>query len=231
MLGIIAAMDTEASGILGILKEKKHNIIGSKNAYSGKINEKPVAVFISGCGKVNAAFGATILLTQSTIKNVVMIGVAGALRNNLNIGDIVIGNSFVQHDMDARPICKRFEIPYEIESTFYADNMLHQAIHSAAEKTGRKTISGQIASGDLFLSNIIQKKDLTAELGDALCVDMETAAAAQVCKFAGIPFGAARIISDAADNSAHIDFNTFVKETASVACAEITKNLLQNLLY
>jgi adenosylhomocysteine nucleosidase len=226
MLGIIAAMDTEASGILEILKEKKHNIIGSKHVYSGKINEKPVAVFISGCGKVNATFGATILLTQSTIKNVVMIGVAGALKNNLNIGDIIIGNSFVQHDMDARPLCKRFEIPYEKESIFHADSTLHQAICSAAERTGRKTINGQIASGDLFLSNITQKKELTTELGDVLCVDMETAAVAQVCKFANIPFGAARIISDAADNTAHIDFNVFVKETASVACAEIIKNLL-----
>jgi adenosylhomocysteine nucleosidase len=226
MLGIIAAMDTEAARIVNLMTNCRQSTIGNKKAYSGTINNKPAAIIISGCGKVNAAFATTILLTQGSIKSIIMVGVAGALSSSVKIGDIVIGNSFIQHDMDARPLCNRFEIPYGEKSLFYADNSLFKDIHNAAIKTQKNVVIGQIASGDLFLSNTEQKKDLLSVLNEAVCVDMETAAAAQVCKSACMPFGAARIISDTADNSAHVDFKQFVQDTASTACAEIIQHIV-----
>ena len=83
MLGIIAAMEAEACEIINLINDPRIDIIGNKKVYSGIINNQPVAVIICGCGKVNAAFATTILITQSIIKTIIMIGVAGSINNNI----------------------------------------------------------------------------------------------------------------------------------------------------
>ena len=44
---------------------------------------------------------------------------------------------------------------------------------------------------------------------------------AQVCADFGLPFALLRVISDRADDSAHVDFNRFIAEVASVYTREI----------
>ena len=62
---------------------------------------------------------------------------------------------------------------------------------------------------------------LRAALPDALAVEMEGAAVAQVCADFGRPFAVIRTVSDRADDSAHVDFNRFIAEVASVYTREI----------
>lgn len=45
------------------------------------------------------------------MSELIFIGVAGTINNDLNVGDFVIDNSLVQHDLSARPIMSRFVIP------------------------------------------------------------------------------------------------------------------------
>jgi adenosylhomocysteine nucleosidase len=74
---------------------------------------------------------------------------------------------------------------------------------------------GLIVSGDRFVSSAAEAQALQAELPDALAVEMEGAAIAQVCLDFGLPFGVVRSISDRADDAAHVDFTRFVREVAS----------------
>ena len=62
---------------------------------------------------------------------------------------------------------------------------------------------------------------------EALAVEMEGAAVAQVCAGHGLPFAAMRTISDRADDEAHLDFTRFVQTVASHCAQRILRELLQ----
>ena len=66
-----------------------------------------------------------------------------------------------------------------------------------------------------FVSTAAESEALRRALPDALAVEMEGAAVAQVCHDYGVPFAAMRTISDRADEEAHGDFARFVAEVAS----------------
>jgi adenosylhomocysteine nucleosidase len=78
-----------------------------------------------------------------------------------------------------------------------------------------KVHQGLIVSGDRFVSNHAESQALRESLPEALAVEMEGAAVAQVCLDYGVPFAAVRTISDRADDTAHTDFNRFIREVAS----------------
>ncbi|MBL0090679.1 MAG: 5'-methylthioadenosine/adenosylhomocysteine nucleosidase [Ideonella sp.] len=74
---------------------------------------------------------------------------------------------------------------------------------------------GLVLSGDCFVSSRAQCDQLLAWHPEALAVEMEGAALAQVCADFGLPFAVVRTISDRADDQAHVDFPRFIAETAS----------------
>ena len=84
-----------------------------------------------------------------------------------------------------------------------------------------------MVSGDRFVSTTAEARALQAELPDALAVEMEGAAFAQVCHDFGVPFAAVRTISDRADDAAHVDFTRFVRTVASARSAAIVDALLR----
>lgn len=68
---------------------------------------------------------------------------------------------------------------------------------------------------------------LRHELPDALAVEMEGAAFAQVCHDFGVPLAVVRTISDRADDTAHVDFSRFLSEVASQYSAAILDRLFK----
>ena len=71
-----------------------------------------------------------------------------------------------------------------------------------------------------------ESQALRGQLPDALAVEMEGAAVAQVCSDFARPFAVVRTISDRADDSAHVDFATFIEETASVTTRALVERLM-----
>src|SRR6187402_1354471 len=110
-IGILGAMPEEIDGIVSLLKDKSEVIKGMRTYYSGTINDVEVVVVFSRWGKVASATTVTHLIIEFGITQLFFTGVAGAIHPSLNIGDIVIASSLIQHDLDARPIMDRFEIP------------------------------------------------------------------------------------------------------------------------
>lgn len=247
-IGILGAMPEEINDIVLLLKDKKYITKGMRTYHIGTINDIDVVVVFSRWGKVASATTVTHLIVEFGITELIFTGVAGAISKDLNIGDIVIADSLVQHDIDARPIMERFEVPLLGKIEFFPSNeMLDFAVGAINELVKDKTlidlltlqqqelfsiahpkvVVGKIASGDQFFSSNLEKEKLLAVLPDVLCVEMEGASVAQVCFEYNIPFVVIRTISDTANENSVVDFNKFVSQIASKFGVEIIQQLIK----
>ncbi len=137
--------------------------------------------------------------------------------------------------MDASPLFPRYEVPLSGRSRFPAGTALSDRLASAALQCLADAPSalgaghladfgidtprlhqGLVISGDRFVATAAESAALRKSLPDALAVEMEGAAVAQVCADFGLPFALLRVISDRADDTAHHDFLRFTREVASV---------------
>ena len=250
VIGIMGAMPEEIEGVVALLSNCVTISMGKRTYFSGQINGIETVVVFSRWGKVAAATTATTLIHEFKITELLFTGVAGAINSDLKIGDIVLGKRLIQHDMDARPLMKQYEIPllsmtyFETDSTHL--NIASKAINTVFENKSLHSVIGErdlvefnisqpklfigdIASGDQFFSTNLQKQNLNAQLPNVLCVEMEGAAVAQVCYEYEIPFSIIRTISDVADETAHIDFPSFIKKISSKYAAEIVKNIYNQM--
>jgi adenosylhomocysteine nucleosidase len=235
--GIIAAMESEIRDLGASLERERIEKIAGREIHYGTFEGQPVALMLCGVGKVNAALSTTLLACHAKVDRILVTGISGGLAEGIKVGDIVIGDSFVQHDMDASPLFPRHEIPFEgfsiIESDPELRHLLAVAARSMLESSRPQGLEsagvfeGLVISGDQFLSNRESRERVLSSLPKACAVDMESAAIAQVCRAADIPLAVLRVISDSADGSAHIDFAKFVEKSASRACAETVRYALR----
>ncbi|MCU6708990.1 5'-methylthioadenosine/adenosylhomocysteine nucleosidase [Paenibacillus sp. J5C_2022] len=208
-IGIIGAMEEE------IKQLHEHADVASQftqagiTYYKGTLHGRSVIYCKSGVGKVNAAV-CTQLLIGEGVDCILFTGVAGALDPRLDIGDIVVSTSCIQHDMDCTPLgFPQGVIPFQEVSEFVADPELVKLASEASELLfpGR-SLAGKVLSGDQFIAS----RDKVNELHEGLqgaCAEMEGAAVAQVCQMNGTPFVVIRSMSDKADGSAHVNFEEF----------------------
>ena len=198
MLGIIGAMDQEVSILKEKMEVKKIDKRASMEFYVGILNGKEVVIVKCGVGKVNAAVCTQILADCYQVEAVINTGVAGSLRAEINIGDIVVSTDALQHDMDATGFgYEPAEIPLMGKKTFEADASLRSLI-----------AEGRVVSGDQFISDGDVKERLVRMFAP-YCTEMEGAAIAQAAWLNQIPFVIIRAISDKADGSAHMDYSEF----------------------
>lgn len=179
--------------------------------FQGRIQGKEIVVVRSGIGKVNAGICAQILVDDYQVDGIVNTGIAGSLRGEINIGDIVISTDAVQHDMDAVAFGYPLgQIPRMDTLAFQAD----QRLSDLAEQSCRNVLPelgvfrGRVASGDAFIANRERKDSILKEF-DACCCEMEGAAIAQAAYLNQTPFVIIRAISDKADDSASMDYPAF----------------------
>lgn len=211
MLGIIGAMDQEVSILKEKMEVKKIDKRASMEFYVGILNGKEVVIVKCGVGKVNAAVCTQILADCYQVEAVINTGVAGSLRAEINIGDIVVSTDALQHDMDAQAFgYEPGQIPRVDTLSFKADENMISFAKECCKKVNPEigVFTGRVVSGDQFISDKEKKKWLTDTFA-GYCTEMEGAAIAQVCYFNHIPFLIVRAISDKADDSASMDYPTF----------------------
>jgi adenosylhomocysteine nucleosidase len=223
-IGIIGAMQEEIELLLAQLDnrltEQHAGIVYHRGVYQGK----KVVLTRSGVGKVNAAVCTQILIDRYGADAIIFTGVAGAVDPELNIGDIVISTSCLQHDVDVTALgFPRGTIPYQAVSEYPSDT----ALIALAEEAGRKvypgrSYTGKVLSGDQFIADRDAVKELYDELGGA-CTEMEGASVAQVCYMNDIPHVIIRSMSDKADGSAHVNFAEFTVEAANRSFAIVNE--------
>lgn len=230
-LAIVSAMHEELAAVLRLLPDERRQLAAGREFWLGHLQGQEVVAVLSRIGKVAAATTATALIERFGVDRIVFTGVAGGLAPGVHVGDVVVADSFLQHDLDASPIFPRHEVPLYGTSRFATDAALTATLAAAAREAlpGCALHRGLVVSGDRFVSTTAESAALQRDLPDALAVEMEGAAFAQVCHDYGVPFAAVRTISDRADDAAHGDFTQFVEQVASRHSAAIVVALLRNL--
>jgi len=230
-LAIVAAMHQELAAVLELLPDERKTVVAGREFWRGHLHGHEVIAVLSRIGKVAAATTATALIEHFGVRQIVFTGVAGGLGPGVRVGDVVVADAFLQHDLDASPIFPRHEVPLYGRSRFATDTALTHRLADAARQAlpGATLHRGLIVSGDRFVSSTAEARALQAELPDALAVEMEGAAIAQVCHDYGVAYAAVRTISDRADATAATDFNRFLTEVASPYSAAIVSQCLRVL--
>lgn len=223
MLGIICAMALEANAIIETVENPKITKISGVEFTSGTIDGKDVVIAVCGVGKVFAAICTEAMILEFHPDIIINSGVAGSLCRDIKIGDTVIAESVVQHDMDTSPLgdpkglisgINIINIPCDAQ---VAKNLAH-----CCDSLGIKNFSGVIATGDTFMSNDSHKKEI-ADMFNAKACEMEGGSVGHVCYVNSIPFCVLRAISDNADDGAELTYETFARESAKKTHAVIDK--------
>lgn len=222
-IGILCAMDSEFALIREALSGGHTESVGRQTFYLAQRGEKQIVAAVCGVGKVNAAACAQMMISHFHASCLINSGVAGALSSELHILDLVIAKELVCHDLEERllqnyfPHCSRFP----------ADEAISALAVSICQEQGLSCRRGLIVSGDQFVTDSAIKNDIIARThGDA--IEMEGAAVGQVCYLNEIPFTVIRCISDGADDTGEMDYDTFVDKAAH-KCAGLTLALIDRI--
>lgn len=211
MLGIIGAMDVEVAEVKEAMQGVEVKTVAGMDFYKGTLKGREAVVVRSGIGKVNAAMCTQILVDHYHVDAVINTGIAGSLKNEIEIGDVVLSTDTVQHDMDATGFgYPAGQIPQMEEFSFPADEALIKLAEKCCKEVNPEigVFTGRVVSGDQFVSDQV-KKDWIAETFGGFCTEMEGAAIAQAAYLNKVPFLIIRAISDKADNSATMDYDEF----------------------
>ena len=220
-------MPEEVGVILENMKSIKSEKFGDLELFTGKLilnNSKEILITTawSGWGKVSAARATTRLLASNCnstpVEIAIFTGVAGAIDKRLKQWDVILSDSVMQHDMDARPLFDKYVIPAINNKKIFPNSSLLENIFNEFQKEFNQNrlsnfgslYKGLIATGDMFISEKEKIIQLSSEISEISAVEMEGAAFAQVAFQEKVDWLVLRTISDEANENAPSDFSEFL---------------------
>lgn len=211
MIAIIGAMKSEVEQLTARMEAVQMISQTGMDFYVGTLAGKEVVVVQCGVGKVNAALCTQILADRFEVSAIINTGIAGSLRAEVNIGDVVLSEDAIYHDMDVTVFGYALgEVPGIGRAAFPADRRLIEVAEESCREANPDlgVFVGRIVSGDQFIMSREKKEWLTANFG-GFCTEMEGAAIAHGAWRNQIPFLIIRAISDKADDSASMTMDEF----------------------
>lgn len=202
MTGIITAMKCEADAIEARLTDVRKEKVGYGTFICGKLGNTDVVLSVCGVGKVFAGVCASIMIVNFKCSHLFNIGVAGALTDELEIGDTVSASATVQYDMDTSAVGDPVGLISGINVIqLPCDNHFTEEYISFCSKGGKAVKTGIIATGDKFFKGADQRLPVAEQFG-AIVGEMEGAAVGQVCYANSVPYNVLRVITDKASPTA-----------------------------
>jgi adenosylhomocysteine nucleosidase len=194
---VIAALAQEAHVLVG--RMPRSETVGPRLSIW---ESKGLVVMVGGVGKVAAAMAAQFACDVFKPRSLIAIGLAGALETRSRPGRVVVATGAVQHDVDGRPLTDaRGVIPGLGLSVIAANPVVAETLLRAARYKSEDALSGVVLTGDQIVTARAIRDALARDFPDAACIDMETAAIAQVAYQNGVPWSALRVTSDSADET------------------------------
>ena len=225
-IGIITAMSSEQRQLANQLTEKTERSEGAFNYIEGKIRNNSVVLMQCGIGKVNAAAGTVELIRNFAPDCIISTGVAGGIDTCLNVMDVVASRQIVYHDV----WCGEGNAYGQIQGLplfFSGNDTLYDCALSLDTET--PIHGGLICTGDKFITDANELKDIKRNFPEGLAVDMESAAIAQICYLYKVPFISFRIISDTPGAEQHLEqYKNFWGEMADCSF-HVTETFLKSL--
>ena len=224
-IGIIGAMQIETEGLRAAMTDKHEETVCGITFTVGKLEGVDVVTATSGVGKVAAALCAAAMLLCFDVTALLNTGVAGGLAKGLVVGDVVVADKVVQHDMDTTALGDPKGLVSGLNLVYIpTDKALSDVLVAASRAKGLNTMTGTVASGDLFVANAADKARIANEFGAAAC-EMEGAAIGQVAYTGGVPFAVLRAISDGGDGMEFSEFVTLAAARSVAVTREFVKRL------
>lgn len=225
-IGIIFAMQEELIELKNYLHINKEKKIYDLTFYEATLNNQNIILTESGIGKTNAARTTQILIDYYKPEAIFNIGVAGGIAKKLEVGDIIISTSLVQHDFDITAFDHPKGYIPNIGNTIPIDNNLLNTTKTILDTNNISYKEGVIASGDIFCTKESMATKINTQF-NALCVEMEGASIAQTAHLSKTPCLVIRSISDCPDNNNKVTYEEFL-ETSSKRVAQIMYTILIN---
>ena len=225
-IGIIFAMQEELIELKNYLHINKEKKIYDLTFYEATLNNQNIILTESGIGKTNAARTTQILIDYYKPEAIFNIGVAGGIAKKLEVGDIIISTSLVQHDFDITAFDHPKGYIPNIGNTIPIDNNLLNTTKNILNTNNVAYKEGVIASGDIFCTKESMATKINTQF-NALCVEMEGASIAQTAYLSKTPCLVIRSISDCPDNHNKVTYEEFL-ETSSKKVAQIMYAILIN---
>ncbi|HFH7058714.1 TPA: 5'-methylthioadenosine/adenosylhomocysteine nucleosidase [Streptococcus agalactiae] len=211
-IGIIAAMEEELKLLVENLEDKSQETVLSNVYYSGRYGEHELVLVQSGVGKVMSAMSVAILVESFKVDAIINTGSAGAVVTGLNVGDVVVADTLVYHDVDLTAFGYDYGQMSMQPLYFHSDKTFVSTFEAVLSKEEMISKVGLIATGDSFIAGQEKIDVIKGHFPQVLAVEMEGAAIAQAAQATGKPFVVVRAMSDTAAHDANITFDEFIIE-------------------
>ncbi|KXT78293.1 5'-methylthioadenosine/adenosylhomocysteine nucleosidase [Streptococcus sp. DD13] len=211
-IGIIAAMPQELAILLENLQDAKKHLRLNRVYHTGRIGRHQVVLVESGIGKVMAAMSVAVLANDFKVDAIINTGSAGAVKPGIAVGDVVLAERLVYHDVDVTAFGYDYgqmagqPLYYESSSYFLTE------MKKVLAASNQHSYTGLIATGDQFVAGQDRIDAIRSQFPDVLAVEMEGGAIAQAAFNAGRPFLVVRAMSDTAQHDANLSFDEFIVE-------------------
>ncbi|MCD0009932.1 5'-methylthioadenosine/adenosylhomocysteine nucleosidase, partial [Streptococcus agalactiae] len=194
------------------LEDKSQETVLSNVYYSGRYGEHELVLVQSGVGKVMSAMSVAILVESFKVDAIINTGSAGAVATGLNVGDVVVADTLVYHDVDLTAFGYDYGQMSMQPLYFHSDKTFVSTFEAVLSKEEMTSKVGLIATGDSFIAGQEKIDVIKGHFPQVLAVEMEGAAIAQAAQATGKPFVVVRAMSDTAAHDANITFDEFIIE-------------------
>ena len=171
---------------------KQFNGVRNMFGYTGYYKGKRVSVMGTGMGCPSIGIYSYVLIHFYRCKNLIRVGTAGALQENVKIRDLVIGMGACT----TSNYVKQFRLPGDY-SCICSFELLEKAVQAARNK-GMNFHVGNILSSDMFYNPELPPVGLGWDKMGVLAVEMEAAALYSNAAAAGVNALCILTISDSA---------------------------------
>ena len=220
--GIIVAMQAELDHLLHSMQDRREISIDGVTLHTGTVGAHSVAAMQCGIGKVNAAIGALTLIKAFNPDMIINTGIAGGTGSGAGILDVVVADEVAYHGVWCGPGNVRGQVQgFPARFSCAAGNAMLPALASIPSLR-----RGLVASGDMFVDTPEELARILSLHPDAIAVDMESGAIAQVCHRQGVPFAMIRVVSDYPGADNHIDQYLNFWNDAPAATFDVLKKCL-----
>ena len=211
-IGIIAAMPEELIYLTQNLDKTQEVQVLGNSYYTGTIGKTEVVLVQSGIGKVMSAMSVAVLADHFQVEAIINTGSAGALAEGIAVGDVVIADKLVYHDVDVTAFGYAYGQMAGQPLYFESDKNFITGIQTNLSQLEQTWHLGLIATGDSFIAGDDKIASIKSHFPNVLAVEMEGAAIAQAAQALDLPFLVIRAMSDNANHEASISFDEFIIE-------------------
>jgi adenosylhomocysteine nucleosidase len=213
-IGMIAAMPQESGALLRRIGEWERTMFGPFRGYRFQLFDRNCLLVQSGMGIRRAMDATRALLAATSPQFLVSFGVAGAVNDDLQIGDVVVASHTCLLDKG---------IPSQFQRLAPLSDAAQQAAAQALQRRGARLFSGTAIT--TRESQVVQ---LQPERMAYSILEMETAGIAQVAIEQGIPLLALRAVSDGPQAPIPFDLEAVTDEDSNLQIGKLIKTALRH---